>query len=178
MTMLAPEIRFELLALAIVLLLVAVFVLRRLVRRRMADRAMRDPETGTYTAGFIQEVYEAELRRAERTGVPFSVALVALRDDVGSGKPLPSDAPLAAAQWLRESLRGSDYIGGLMSIALRSCSPRHGKRMRGLSWPASTDHFTTRRNQMGVRSTGSRAALASPRGPLRIRTYGPAQQSS
>ena len=113
MTMLAPEIRFELLAVAIVLLLVAVFVLRRLVRRRMTDRAMRDPQTGAYTAGFIQEVYEAELRRAERTGVPFSVALVALRDDAGSGKPLPSDAPVAAAEWLRESLRGSDYIGRL-----------------------------------------------------------------
>src|SRR2546426_7111223 len=106
MTMLAPEIRFELLAVAIVLLLVAVFVLRRLVRRRMADRAMRDPQTGAYTAGFIQEVYEAELRRAERTGVPFSLALVALRDDGGSGEPLPSDAAVAAAQVVRESSRG------------------------------------------------------------------------
>src|SRR2546428_13731339 len=110
MTMLAPEIRFELLAVAIVLLLVAVFVLRRLVRRRMTDRAMRDPQTGAYTAGFLQGGYEAELRRAERTGVPFSVALVALRDDAGSGKPLPSDAPVAAAEWLREGPRGREYI--------------------------------------------------------------------
>src|SRR2546422_6569196 len=104
MTMLAPEIRFELLALAIVLLLVAVFVLRRLVRRRMADRAMRDPETGTYTAGLIQEGYAAELRPAERTGVPFSVALVALGDDLGSGQPLPSPAPLAAPPWVAATL--------------------------------------------------------------------------
>src|SRR5947199_89290 len=87
--------------------------LRRLVRRRIADRAMRDSETGAYTAGFIEEVYQAELRRAERTGVPFSVALVALQDEAGSGKPLPLDAPAAAAHWLRECLRGSDYIGRL-----------------------------------------------------------------
>ncbi len=43
--MVTPEIRFELLGLAIVLLLVAVYGLRRLVRRRIADRAMRDSET-------------------------------------------------------------------------------------------------------------------------------------
>src|SRR5437667_11792651 len=113
MIMVTPEIRFELLGVAIVLLLVAVYGLRRLVRRRIADRAMRDSETGAYTAGFIEEVYQAELRRAERTGVPFSVALVALQDEAGSGKPLPLDAPAAAAHWLRECLRGSDYIGRL-----------------------------------------------------------------
>src|SRR5207302_10620239 len=113
MIMVTPEIRFELLGLAIVLLLVAVHGLRRLVRRRIADRAMRDSETGAYTAGFIEEVYQAELRRAERTGVPFSVALVALQDESGSGRPLPLDAPAAAAHWLRECLRGSDYIGRL-----------------------------------------------------------------
>jgi len=113
MIMVTPEIRFELLGLAIVLLLVAVHGLRRLVRRRIFDRAMRDSETGAYTAGFIEEVYQAELRRAERTGVPFSVALVALQDEAGSGKPLPLDAPAAAAHWLRECLRGSDYIGRL-----------------------------------------------------------------
>ncbi len=113
MTMWTPEIRVELLAVAIVLLLVAVFVLRRLVLRRMADRAMRDAQTGAYTVDFIQEVYEAELRRAERTGVPFSLALAALRDEDRAGKPLPADAPVAAAHWLRENLRSSDYIGRL-----------------------------------------------------------------
>jgi len=111
--MFTPDIPVQLLALAVVLLLVAVFGLRRLVLRRMADRAIRDGQTGTYTADFIQEVYQAELRRAERTGVPFSVALVALRDDDGSGKTLPADAPTAAAQWLRSNMRSSDYIGRL-----------------------------------------------------------------
>src|SRR5439155_25488497 len=111
MIMVTPEIRFELLGLAIVLLLVAVYGLRRLVRRRIADRAMRDSETGAYTAGFIEEVYQAELRRAERTGVPFSMALVALKDEAGRGKPLPLDARAAAAHWLRECFRGGDYSG-------------------------------------------------------------------
>ncbi len=113
MNMVAPEIRVQLFMVASFLLLVVVFALRRLVQRRMADRAIRDAPTGTYTADFIQEVYQAELRRAERTGVPFTVALVALRDEAGSGKPLPSDAPAAAAQWLRSNLRSSDYIGRL-----------------------------------------------------------------
>jgi GGDEF domain-containing protein len=81
------------------------------VQRRLADRAIRDAPTGTYTADFIQEVYQAELRRAERTGVPFTVALVALRDEGSARKPLPTDAPAAAAQWLRSNLRSSDYIG-------------------------------------------------------------------
>jgi len=113
MNMLNPDLRVQLLAVAIVLLLVVVFALRRLVLRRMADRAIRDPQTNAYTADFIQEVYQAELRRAERTGVPFSVALVALRDESGSQKPLPVDAPAAATQWLRSNLRSSDYIGRL-----------------------------------------------------------------
>ncbi len=109
--MIGQEFRVQLFMVAIVLLLVVVFALRRVIQRRMADRAIRDAPTGTYTADFIQEVYQAELRRAERTGVPFTVALVALRDDGGTRKPLPSDAPAAAAQWLRSNLRSSDYIG-------------------------------------------------------------------
>lgn len=112
--MFTPELRLQLFAVAVVLLLVAVFALRRLVLRRIADRAIRDTDTGAYTADFIQEVYQAELRRAERTGVPFSVALVALRDDnTSTVKALPADAPLAATRWLRSNLRGSDYIGRL-----------------------------------------------------------------
>src|SRR5438132_11519270 len=97
MIMVTPEIRFELLGLAIVLLLVAVYGLRRLVRRRIADRAMRDSDTGAYTAGFMEEVYHAELRRPERTGVPFPVGLVTPEAEAGSGKPAPADAPAAAA---------------------------------------------------------------------------------
>src|SRR2546428_13961664 len=97
MTMLAPEIRFELLAVAIVLLLVAVFVLRRLVRRRMADRAMRDPETGTYTAGFITGVSQGEHGPAERTRVPFSGAPRAARQAGGLVKTAPYHSPVMAA---------------------------------------------------------------------------------
>lgn len=109
----SPELRVQLLFVAVLLLLVAVVLLRRVVLRRMADRAIRDSQTGVYTADFIQEVYEAELRRAERTGVPFSIALVSLRDEVVSGRPLPVDAAVAAAQWLRQTMRSSDYIGRL-----------------------------------------------------------------
>lgn len=108
-----PDLRVQLLALAALLLLVAVFVLRRILLRRTSDRALRDPLTGAYTADFMREVYQAELLRAERTGVPFSVALVALRDENGPARPLPADAEVAAARWLRENLRGSDYIGRL-----------------------------------------------------------------
>jgi GGDEF domain-containing protein len=111
--MLSPELRVQLLFVAVLLLLVAVVMLRRVVLRRMADRAIRDPQTGVYTADFIQEVYQAELRRAERTGVPFSIALVSLRDEGASSRPLPLDASVAAAQWLRQTMRGSDYIGRL-----------------------------------------------------------------
>ncbi len=111
--MTVPDLRVQLLALAVLLLLVAVLVLRRVLARRTADRALRDPLTGVYTADFMREVYQAELRRAERTGVPFSVALAALWDEGGTARPLPADADVAAARWLRESLRGSDYIGRL-----------------------------------------------------------------
>jgi GGDEF domain-containing protein len=111
MTIIAEEFRVQMFMVAVVLLLVVVYSLRRVIQRRMADRAIRDAPTGTYTADFIQEVYQAELRRAERTGVPFTVALVALREEGGTRKPLPSDAPAAAAQWLRSNLRSSDYIG-------------------------------------------------------------------
>ena len=107
------DLRVQLLALAVLLLLVAVFVLRRVLARRAGDRALRDPLTGVYSADFMHEVYQAELRRAERTGVPFSVAQVTLWDEAGSSRPLPSDAEVAAAHWLRESLRSSDYIGRL-----------------------------------------------------------------
>lgn len=115
--MFSPEWTTLLYAVAIVSLLVAVFGLRRLVLRRMADRSIRDPRTGAYTADFIQEIYQAELKRAERTGVPFSVALVALRHPTQpSGQqpgPHPDELPLAMVKWLRKNLRGSDYAGRL-----------------------------------------------------------------
>lgn len=113
MAMVIPELSIQLLGVALICLLVVVFGLRRVIQRRMADRAIRDQVTGTYTADFIQEVYQAELRRAERTGVPFSLALVALHDPAGTGheKPLPPDIPLVMAKWLKRNLRSSDYVG-------------------------------------------------------------------
>jgi GGDEF domain-containing protein len=112
--MIGSEPRLLLLALAIVLLLVAVFAMYQLMRRRAADRAIRDFNTGAYTPDFIEEVYQAELRRAERTGVPFSVALVAIRDeDLAAAKSLPPDLPTVMVRWLRSNLRSSDYIGRL-----------------------------------------------------------------
>lgn len=94
---------------AILLLLGVVLGLRRLIQLRMADRVIRDPLTGAYTPDFIHEIYQTELRRAERTGVPFSVALVSVRDN-GKGA---TDIPMALVKWLKQNLRGCDYVGRL-----------------------------------------------------------------
>ncbi len=94
---------------AILCLLGVVFGLRRLIQLRMADRVIRDPLTGAYTPDFIHEIYQTELRRAERTGVPFSIALVSIRD-TGRGVV---DIPMALARWLKQNLRGCDYVGRL-----------------------------------------------------------------
>lgn len=104
-----------LLAAAIISLIVVLVGLRRITLRRIAERAIRDPITSAYTLDFIQEVYQAELRRAERTGVPFSVALVAIHDLVGTLRPhTPAhldEVWVALARWLQSNLRGCDYVG-------------------------------------------------------------------
>lgn len=113
-TVVDSELSAILLAVGLVLLLLTILGLRRIVRQRLAQRAIKDPLTGTYTADFIQEVYHAELRRAERTGVPFSLALVALNDPSGHGQLAGSpDVSMAMAKWLRRNVRSSDYIGRL-----------------------------------------------------------------
>lgn len=94
---------------AFLCLLGVIFGLRRFIQLRMADRVIRDPMTGAYTPDFIHEIYQTELRRAERTGVPFSVALVSIRD---TGKA-SIDIPVALARWLKQNLRGCDYVGRL-----------------------------------------------------------------
>jgi GGDEF domain-containing protein len=104
-----------LLGIAVVSLLLVVLGLRQVVFRRLADRSIRDPETGVYTADFIQEVYQSELRRAERTGVPFSLALVTPHLPPATGPtavPMNGVAP-SVAHWLQQHLRGSDYVGRL-----------------------------------------------------------------
>ena len=103
-----------LLGVAVVSLLLVVLGLRQILFRRLADRSIRDPETGVYTADFIQEVYQSELRRAERTGVPFSVALVAPHvppNMAASGGQ--NGIAASVAHWLQQHLRGSDYVGRL-----------------------------------------------------------------
>jgi GGDEF domain-containing protein len=100
-----------LLAVAVISLLLVVLGLRQVVFRRLADRSIRDPETGVYTADFIQEIYQSELRRAERTGVPFSVALVTPHLPApGAGQ---DGVAASVAHWLQQHLRGSDYVGRL-----------------------------------------------------------------
>ncbi len=100
---------------AALIALVAVLVgVRRLALRRIADRTIRDPLTDTYTLDFIQEIYQAELRRAERTGVPFSVAVVAIHDLNGTLQRTQvslDELWVALAQWLQSNLRGCDYTG-------------------------------------------------------------------
>ncbi len=103
-----------LLGAAIATLIVVLVGLRRLTLRRIAERAIRDPLTGAYTLDFIQEVYQAELRRAERTGVPFSVGVVAVHDlasTIGQHALARDDLWVALARWLQSNLRGSDYVG-------------------------------------------------------------------
>ncbi len=100
---------------AVVIALVAVFVgVRRLAMRRIAERPIHDPLTGAYTLEFIREVYQAELRRAERTGVPFSVAVVSIHDPTGTLQRTQASFEelwIALAKWLQSNLRGCDYIG-------------------------------------------------------------------
>ncbi len=99
---------------AIIILLLVVLGFRKLVALRMADRIIRDPDTGVFTADFMDEVYQAELLRAERTGVPFSLALV-----VPHVMPHPGRSPAAdvgmpsVVKRLQQHLRGADYIGRL-----------------------------------------------------------------
>ncbi len=102
------------LAAAIIALIVVLVGLRRLTLRRIADRTIRDPQTGAYTLDFIREVYEAEVRRAERTGVPFSVAVVAIHDLAGTLQRTQitiQELWAALTAWLQVNLRGCDYIG-------------------------------------------------------------------
>lgn len=100
---------------AVVIALIAVFVgVRRLAMRRIAERPIHDPATGAYTLEFIREVYHAEMRRAERTGVPFSVAVVSIHDPVGTRQRTQASLEelwVALARWLQSNLRGCDYIG-------------------------------------------------------------------
>ena len=107
----SPEFTTVMLAVATISLLLVVMGLRRIVLRRLADRVIRDPETGVYTADFIQEVYQSELRRADRTGVPFSLALVIPHPSAGGEASFFA----SVAKWLTQYLRGSDYIGRLES---------------------------------------------------------------
>lgn len=114
--MLTPELTTILYGVAILCLLLVVYGLRRFVLMRMADRVIRDPLTGTYTPDFIEEIYQTELRRAERTGVPFSVALVAVRDAPRKPVQMPpqqDEVSLALSRWLKDHLRGCDYVGRL-----------------------------------------------------------------
>jgi len=47
-------------------------------QRQLHDLAIRDPLTGLYNRRYFREVYAAEMQRARRTGVPFSVAMLDL----------------------------------------------------------------------------------------------------
>jgi GGDEF domain-containing protein len=104
-----PDFTTVMLAVATIILLLVVLGLRRIVARRLGDRVIRDPETGAYTSDFIQEVYQSELRRADRTGVPFSLALVVPHPPENA----PGGYSAAVTKWLTDHLRGSDYIGRL-----------------------------------------------------------------
>jgi len=142
-----------LLGVAVISLLLVVLGLRQVVFRRLADRSIRDPETGVYTSDFIQEVYQSELRRAERTGVPFSVALVSPHLPANAGNSPSGQDGLAAsvAHWLQQHLRGSDYVGRLedsrfvvilpetweddaRSVAARITSAFHVKGKESTGW--------------------------------------------
>ncbi len=111
MTVPTPFWALFLLATAAVLLTIVLFAVRDILRRRRMERAIRDRLTGAYSSDFVHEVYEAELRRAARTGVPFSVAFLALHERDGSKTAV--GAQVALAKWLHRNIRSSDYVGRL-----------------------------------------------------------------
>lgn len=100
---------------ALILLLLVVLAFRQAVSLRLDRRAIRDPETGIFAADFIQEVYQSELRRAERTGVPFSVALVTVRPANDGGRKAAPSGVISIARRLQQQLRGSDFVGRLQN---------------------------------------------------------------
>lgn len=69
-----------LLACSLVLAGVAWWLVLRLreSHRQLQDLALRDPLTGLYNRRYFREVYAAEVQRARRTGIPFSVAMIDL----------------------------------------------------------------------------------------------------
>lgn len=82
--------------------------------RQLQDLAIRDPLTGLYNRRYFREVYATEVGRAQRSGVPFSVAMVdidgfkQLNDTKGH---LAGDAVLVSfAELLRASLRSVDIL--------------------------------------------------------------------
>lgn len=105
-----------LLAVTLVLAGVAWWLVLRLreSHRQLQDLAIRDPLTGLYNRRYFREVYAAEVQRAQRTGGPFSVAMLdldgfkLLNDTKGHSV---GDVVLAAfADLLRSSMRSVDVL--------------------------------------------------------------------
>lgn len=83
-------------------------------RRQLEELAIRDSLTGLYNHRYFRESYAREVARAERTGTPFSVAMLdvdefkQINDTLGH---LAGDALLSSfADLLRSSLRSLDMI--------------------------------------------------------------------
>lgn len=83
-------------------------------RRQLEQLAIRDSLTGLYNRRYFRETYAREVDRAQRTGTPFSIAMLdvdefkQINDTLGH---LAGDALLTSfADLLRSSLRSLDMI--------------------------------------------------------------------
>jgi diguanylate cyclase (GGDEF)-like protein len=83
-------------------------------QRLLRDLAVRDPLTGLYNRRYFREVYAAEMQRARRSGVPFSVAMLDLDGfkafNDTNGHAAGDEVLESFADVLRASVRSGDVL--------------------------------------------------------------------
>lgn len=83
-------------------------------RQQLHDLAIRDPLTSVYNRRYFREVYASEVQRAQRTGAPFSVAMLDLdgfkRLNDTKGHTVGDAVLVSFADLLRSSMRSVDIL--------------------------------------------------------------------
>ncbi len=116
---------------------------RRLARaleeanRRLADLALRDPLTGVYNRGYLEEFLAHEFARAQRTGSPLVVAMLDLDDfklyNDTQGHLAGDELLRKVAEVLRGCVRQSDvvarYGGEEFTVVLVGTHPEDAARV-------------------------------------------------
>lgn len=84
------------------------------MRNRLREQAIRDPLTGLYNRRHMDEVFERELRRAQRHGGTLGVLMVDIdhfkRINDGLGHEAGDEVLRALARCLRDAVRREDYV--------------------------------------------------------------------